>query len=104
MRFLSWIFLLLTVVAVVLDWREREEDGDMVLRPLGEVWNGLHSESLQQFQPAVERHVSSGLWDSVIQPVLTHPAALSFGIAFLFFKVLSGLFSRPRGYHNVDPV
>ena len=104
MRFLAWIFLILTVVAVFFDWQAIGEAGDFILRPLGTTWTELHSASLQQLQPAIERHVSPGLWDSVVQPILTSPAALVFGIPFLVFYVLSGPFRRPRRHYNDEPV
>lgn len=104
MRFLAWVFLILTVAAVVFDWLAIPEAGQFILRPLGELWTGLHSESLQMLQPAVERHVSPSLWEGLIQPLLTTPAALVFGIPFLFFHVLSALFRRPRKNYNVEPL
>ncbi len=104
MRFLAWVFLILTVVAVVFDWLAVGEDGAFILRPLGELWNGIHSESLQQLQPAIERHVSPALWENIVQPLLTSPAALIFGIPFLFFHVLSALFRRPRQDYNIEPL
>jgi len=104
MRFLAWIFLILTIVAVFLDWRAIVEDGEFVLRPLGTLWTDIHSASLQTLQPAIERHVSPALWDSVVQPLLTSPAALVFGIPFLIFHVLAALFRRPRQNYNVEPL
>ena len=104
MRFLAWVFLILIVVAVVFDWLAVGEDGAFILRPLGELWNGIHSESLQQLQPAIERHVSPALWENIVQPLLTSPAALIFGIPFLFFHVLSALFRRPRQDYNIEPL
>jgi len=104
MRFLAWVFLILTVVAVVFDWMAIPEDGEFVLRPLGALWSGIHSESLQMLQPAIERHVSPTLWESLIQPLLTSPAALFFGIPFLIFHTMSALFRRPRQDYNIEPL
>jgi len=104
MRFFAWIFLILTVVAVVFDWRAITEEGDIVLRQLGALWNEIHSPSLQTLQPAIERYVSPSLWDSVVQPLLESPAAIVFGIAFLFFHVLGAMFRRPRQHFNDEPL
>lgn len=104
MRFFAWVFLILTVVAVVFDWQAIGEAGEFVLRPLGTLWNDIHSASLQTLQPAIERHVSPALWDSVVQPLLEMPAALVFGVPFLIFHVLSALFRRPRQNYNVEPL
>jgi len=57
-----------------------------------------------------EKHAvfSLGFSDShgcrIAQPLLTTPAAIVFGIAFLFFHVLSALFRRPRQNYNVEPL
>lgn len=104
MRFLAWVFLILTVVAVVFDWMAIPEAGEFVLRPLGALWTDIHTASLQVLQPAIERHVSPSLWESIVQPLLTTPAALVFGIPFLIFHVLSALFRRPRQNYNVEPL
>jgi len=104
MRFLAWVFLILTVVAVVFDWLAIPEDGEFVLRPLGALWSSIHTESLQVLQPAVERHISPALWENLIQPLLTAPAALVFGIPFLFFHTLAAMFRRPRQDFNIEPL
>jgi len=104
MRFLAWVFLILTVVAVVFDWLALQEGDGFILRPLGELWASLHSASLQLLQPAIERHVSPALWESVVQPLLESPAALVFGIPFLIFHVLAAMFRRPRQNYNIEPL
>lgn len=44
----------------------------------GQMWFGLHSTSLQQAQPAVERYLTPFLWHDVIAPVLGQPVWLVF--------------------------
>lgn len=59
---------------------------DFRLLDTGEVWAGLHRESLLTLQPAVERYLTPVLWDPVILTVLTTPLTpMSFILgAFLF--------------------
>lgn len=105
MRFLAFIFLILTVAAVFLDWNAvAPDETDVVLRPLGVVWNELHPTSLQQAEPAVDRYVSEGLWLDYVLPVLQTPAAIVSGIAFLFFYLMGMIFRRPRRAYNNEPL
>lgn len=103
MRFLSWVFLILTVAIVVLDWMARGESGEMVLRPLTEVWSGLDAGSLATVRTEAA-NAAPGLAESALQPLLDFPAALSSGIAFLFFRILGSLFRRPKRDYNYDAV
>lgn len=103
MRFLSWVFLILTVVIVVLDWMARGEPGEMVLRPLTDVWGGLDAGSLAAVRTEAA-NTAPGAAKSVLQPLLDFPAALSAGIAFLFFRVLGSLFRSPKRPYNDEPV
>ncbi|MDT8343672.1 MAG: hypothetical protein RQ752_04505 [Thermohalobaculum sp.] len=48
----------------------------MRLSALGEWWFALHPGSLQLLQPAIERHVSPGLWDPYVLTLLEWPLAL----------------------------
>jgi hypothetical protein len=106
MRFLAWIFLILTVVAVVYDWRAIPEDGEFVLRPLGTLLSEVFGpSSVTLIQSSIERHVSpDGIFEPYILPLLLSPAAIVFGIAFLIFHVLAALFRRPRGHYNDEPL
>ena len=104
MRFLAWVFLILTIIAVVFDYRAIVDDGDLVLRDLGALWFQISPTSLQELQPAIERHVSPALWDSIVQPLLETPAAIVFGIPFLIFHTLAALFRRPRRHYNDEPL
>jgi len=103
MRFLSWVFLVLTVIVVVLDWLARGESGEMVLRPLTELWGGLDASSLATVRTEIA-NASPEAATSVLQPLLDFPAALSTGIAFLFFRILGSLFRSPKRPYNDEPV
>jgi len=66
--------------ALVYDGAKSIVDNQIHVSKLGDVWNGVHSTSLQLLQPAIERHVAEWLWDPVILSVLTAPAFLVFAI------------------------
>lgn len=100
MRFLAWLFLILTVAAVMFDWLAIGIDGDFVLRPLAVHWSELHAASLAQAETAME----GAAWAAYIAPVLATPAAIVFGIAFLFFHVLGAVFSSTRRHYNNEPL
>jgi hypothetical protein len=67
-------------VFLVYDGTKSIAGDQIVYTKLGEVWNAIHSTSLQLLQPAIERHVAQWLWDPVILSVLTAPAFLVFAI------------------------
>jgi hypothetical protein len=100
MRFLAWLFLILTVAAVVLDWRAIAAGGEFVLHPLAAHWADLHAATLAQVEAAMQ----GAYWADYVAPVLAAPAAIVFGIAFLVFHVLGAVFSRPRRNYNSEPL
>jgi hypothetical protein len=61
---------------------------------LGEIWNAVHSTSLQLLQPAIERHVAVWLWDPVILSVLTAPIWLVL-VVLGAFLILLGRKKKP---------
>lgn len=85
LRFFGLAFLLLGLAVLGSDIANA---GDAALRltALGEWWFWLHRSSLQLLQPAIQRHLSPALWDSVVQPVLECPLAPQlFALAGLCF-------------------
>lgn len=106
MRFLAWVFLILTVVAVFFDWRAIAEDGVFVLRDGGTFLSEVFGpSSVTLIQSSIERHVSAeGIFEPYILPLLLTPAAIVFGIPFLIFHTLAALLRRPRRHYNDEPV
>ncbi len=43
--------------------------------PLGQIWFDIDPASLNMLQAGIQRRLSPSLWEDVIQPVLTWPAA-----------------------------
>jgi hypothetical protein len=79
-RFVGFLILAGGFIALVYDGTKSIAGRSLVYTPLGQLWNNVHSTSLQLLQPAIERHVSPWLWDPVVLDVLTAPAWLVFGI------------------------
>jgi hypothetical protein len=73
-----WI-LALGFVFLVYDGTKSIAGDQIYFTKLGDVWNAIHSTSLQWLQPAIERHMA-WLWDPVILSVLTAPACLVFAV------------------------
>jgi hypothetical protein len=75
LRILGWLLLFAGLVVFAGDlWTYLTVDR-FTLQPFGEVWATIDRESLAILQPAIERHISVWLWESVIFPALLLPAA-----------------------------
>ena len=79
-RFVGFLILAGGFIALIYDGTKSIAGSALVYTPLGQIWNNVHSGSLQLLQPAIERHVSPWLWDPVVLSILTAPAWLVFGI------------------------
>ena len=79
-RFVGFVILAGAFITLVYDGTKSIAGRQLVFTPLGQVWNNIHSTSLQLLQPAVERHISPFLWDPVVLNILTAPAWLVLGI------------------------
>ena len=79
-RFVGFLILAGGFIALVYDGTKSIAGSALVYTPLGQIWNNVHSSSLQLLQPAIERHLSQWLWDPVVLSILTAPAWLVFGI------------------------
>jgi len=79
-RFVGFVILAGAFITLVYDGTKSIAGRQLVFTPLGQVWNNIHSTSLQLLQPAIERHISPYLWDPVVLNILTAPAWLVLGI------------------------
>jgi len=83
-RILGFLSLAGGFIALVYDGTKSIAGGALVLTPLGQLWNNVHSTSLQLLQAAIERHVEprvgQWLWDPVVLSILTAPACLVLGV------------------------
>ncbi|MGF1447415.1 MAG: hypothetical protein ACFBRM_14625 [Pikeienuella sp.] len=102
MRIFGLFLMAVGLAAVVIDVLNGLGSGQGIrLTDLGEAWFWFHPDSLQLFQPAVERHLSPLLWDYGIQPLLTSPVAgLLIGLGALFLAV--GVLLAWRRRHRAE--
>jgi hypothetical protein len=83
-RILGFLSLAGGFIALVYDGTKSIAGGALVFTPLGQLWNNVHSTTLQLLQAAIERHVEprvgQWLWDPVVLSILTAPACLVLGV------------------------
>lgn len=73
-RALGWLLLAMALGAVVYDGLVWWSEGILRLLPLGELWSRLDLDSLDRAQSAVRAHLSVGLWNWLVLPILRLPA------------------------------
>ena len=79
-RFVGLLILAGGFIALIYDGTKSIAGSTLVFTPLGQIWNNVHSSSLQLLQPAIERHISPFLWDPIVLNILTAPAWIVFAI------------------------
>ncbi len=90
LRFIGWIFIVLSVLSVALGvwlWLA----GHDMTQPAGQLWFTLDSESLNTAQVIVQRYLYADLWDAVIVPVLQRATWLAVAVLTVFFAVPGAL-------------
>jgi hypothetical protein len=86
-RFVGLWILAAGFVFFVYDGTKSIAGNTLYVTKLGDTWNAVHSASLQQLQPAIERHVP-WLWDPVALSVLDAPTWVVFGVIGALFILL----------------
>ena len=84
-RALGWLLLAMAIAAVVHDALAWWTEGSFHLLGLGDLWSHLDMRSLSDAQTAIQRHVSSALWNWLIRPLLMIPALPAFLVLRLVF-------------------
>jgi hypothetical protein len=92
-RFVGLWILAAGFVFFVYDGTRSIAGNALYTTSLREIWNAVHSTSLQLLQPAIERHVA-WLWDPVLLSVLTAPIWLVFGVLGAIL-ILAGRKKKP---------
>ncbi len=87
-RVLGWLFVAVAVAALAADVMAWRQSGAWRLAAIGELWAQLHRDSLLLAEPAVDRHVWPGLWQSAVVPVLLAPAAPALALVGLALLLL----------------
>jgi hypothetical protein len=76
-RFLGLLTLAAAFILIVYDGARYIANQALDFTTVGYVWASVHQSSLLLFQPAVERHLTPWLWQSLIQPYfLEQPACI----------------------------
>lgn len=96
-RFLSLIFLVIAVIAGVVDAIQSVAGGSLELTLLGVGWYGLSPDTLNLSQAIIQRHLHPFLWDPVMQWVLLQPASAVFAVLSLLFYLAGYRRTPPAG-------
>jgi hypothetical protein len=97
-RALGWVLLAMAVGAFVYDGLVWWSEGALRLLSLAELWSRVDLGSLNRAQSGVQHHVSVGLWDWLVVPILKLPALPVFligGVAFLWLGRRIGSHAEP---------
>jgi len=87
-RVLGWLLIAVALVVLTVDVVTWLQTGTWRLSALGEIWAELHRNSLLLAEPAIDRHVWPGLWQSVVVPFLLLPAAPMIAVVGLVLLLL----------------
>jgi hypothetical protein len=90
-RTLGWLLILLATAVLTSELFTLAETGRFELSSLGDVWRGLHPESLRVVQATVEGQVSVALWDRLLAPLLPYKAVLVFALPGFLLASLPAL-------------
>lgn len=98
-RFLGLWILAAAFILFVYDGARWIANSKVDFTTVGYVWANIHQNSLLLAQPAVERHVTPWLWQSVLQPFfLEQPAWLVLGILGILLLLIGRKKRRLIGY------
>jgi hypothetical protein len=80
LRTLGLLFLAAAFIFLVYDGTKSIAANMLLYSKVDEVWSLVHTASLQQLQPLIEKKAPSWLWDPVVTTILDAPAIVAFGI------------------------
>jgi hypothetical protein len=80
LRTLGLLFLAAAFIFLVYDGTRSIAANVLLYSKVDEIWSLLHTASLQQLQPAIEKHAPPWLWDPLVTTVLDAPAVIVLGI------------------------
>jgi hypothetical protein len=80
LRTLGLLFLAAAFIFLVYDGTKSIAANMLVYSKVDEVWSLVHTASLQQLQPLIEKKAPHWLWDPVVTTILDAPAIVAFGI------------------------
>jgi hypothetical protein len=80
LRTLGLLFLAAAFIFLVYDGTKSIAANMLVYSKVDEIWSLVHTASLQQLQPLIEKKAPPWLWDPVVTTILDAPAIVAFGI------------------------
>src|SRR5258708_38049593 len=80
LRTLGLLFLAAAFIFLVYDGTRSIAANVLLYSKVDEIWSLLHTASLQQLQPPIEKHAPPWLWDPVVTTVLDAPAIVVLGM------------------------
>jgi len=80
LRTLGLLFLAAAFIFLVYDGTRSIAANMLLYSKVDEIWSLLHTASLQQLQPSIEKNAPPWLWNPVATTVLDAPAVVVFGI------------------------
>jgi hypothetical protein len=80
LRTLGLLFLAAAFIFLVYDGTRSIAANVLLYSKVDEIWSLLHTASLQQLQPSIQKHAPPWLWDPVVTTVLDAPAVIALGI------------------------
>jgi hypothetical protein len=79
-RIVGWLLLIAAAITLANDVANWSHTGTWHLSATGELWYRLDRGSLNLAQAVIQRYVSPGLWDPVVQTILQFYALLVLAI------------------------
>jgi hypothetical protein len=80
LRALGLLFLAAAFIFLIYDGTRSIAANVLLYSKADEIWSLVHTASLQQLQPSIEKNAPSWLWDPVVTTVLDAPAVVVLGI------------------------
>ena len=103
LKWIGGIILALGVIVLGSDLYVGMSD-EFRLIVLGEWWAGVHRDSLLLTQSAIQRYISSDLWDVIVQPLLETSLAIQLIALGLLILGLGRFFSwRGQAKRRTSP-
>ena len=97
-RFIGLWVLAAGFVALIYDGTKTIAGNQVYITKLGDTWNALNSDSLQQLRPFLERHAGQWAWDPVMLNLLTAPTWAVFGVLGILLILIGRKKRRLIGY------
>ena len=80
LRTLGLPFLAAAFIFLVYDGTRSIAANVLLYSKMDEIWSLVHTASLQQLQPSIEKHAPPWLWDPAVTTVLDAPAVIVLGM------------------------